>query len=300
MTGYDIIGDIHGHSEPLERLLSKMGYDENGGVFRHPERRAVFLGDFIDRGPDQLRVLEIARRMVDAGAALAVMGNHEFNAISWLTPDGDGGWCRQRSEKNRNQHQSFLTQVGEDSADHREWIEWFRTLPMWLELDGLRVVHACWHSDSMDLLEGPLVTDEVLMAEREHPFHEATEILLKGPEIYMGGVTYSDKDGHLRDKARLKWWDSTATTIANGAVVPGGSKLSAALPDDRFSLAGFPIDSTGPPVLYGHYWRSGDTPEVDGPLTACLDWSIAKGGLLAAYRWSGETELANDNLVATR
>ena len=45
---YDIIGDIHGHAAELKALLEKLGYREQDGAYRHPDRRAVFLGDFID------------------------------------------------------------------------------------------------------------------------------------------------------------------------------------------------------------------------------------------------------------
>ena len=60
----------------------------------------------------------------------------------------------------------------------------------------------------------------------------------------------------------------------------------------------WPTAPTDVPVLYGHYWRSG-TPSVDvGGKSACLDWSVAKGGPLVAYRWSGESVLDAANLVA--
>lgn len=51
---YDIIGDIHGHAGPLKQLLDRLGYVESDGVWRHPSRRALFLGDYIDRGPEQV------------------------------------------------------------------------------------------------------------------------------------------------------------------------------------------------------------------------------------------------------
>ena len=84
---YDIIGDIHGQADKLEALLRTLGYRDTAGAWRHQERQAIFVGDFLDRGPAQVRSIDIARRMVDAGAALAVMGNHELNAIAWHTPD---------------------------------------------------------------------------------------------------------------------------------------------------------------------------------------------------------------------
>lgn len=65
--------------------------------FRHPERQMIFVGDFIDRGPQQREVLRIARSMCDAGAARAVMGNHEFNAIGWAAQDNDGASLRSHS-----------------------------------------------------------------------------------------------------------------------------------------------------------------------------------------------------------
>ena len=84
---YDIIGDIHGQADKLEALLRTLGYRDTAGAWRHQERQAIFVGDFLDRGPAQVRAIDIARRMVDAGAALAVMGNHELNAIAWHTSD---------------------------------------------------------------------------------------------------------------------------------------------------------------------------------------------------------------------
>ena len=82
--GYDIIGDIHGHADALERLLGKLGYELKGGSWQHHSRRAIFLGDFIDKGPQQKRVLEIVMPMVQEGHALAVMRQLK-NA---LDPDG--------------------------------------------------------------------------------------------------------------------------------------------------------------------------------------------------------------------
>jgi hypothetical protein len=71
---YDLVGDIHGHANPLHRLLDELGYAEIEGIFRHPERKMIFVGDFIDRGPEQREVLRIARSMCEAGAARSAAG----------------------------------------------------------------------------------------------------------------------------------------------------------------------------------------------------------------------------------
>ncbi len=81
----DIIGDVHGCRQELEDLLAKLGYrieseaaDDGGTRYRVPPgtRRAVLLGDLVDRGPDSPGTLELVMDMVEDGAAVAVQGNH--------------------------------------------------------------------------------------------------------------------------------------------------------------------------------------------------------------------------------
>lgn len=83
---FDIIGDIHGCGDELEELLALLGYlADAGGVYRHPEgRKAVFLGDLVDRGPRVLDCVRLVRRMVEAGSALCVPGNHDMKLMRAL------------------------------------------------------------------------------------------------------------------------------------------------------------------------------------------------------------------------
>ena len=76
---FDIIGDVHGCLDELTLLLAKLGYASDGAAWRHPEgRRAIFLGDLVDRGPDSPGVLRLVMDMVAAGTALCVQGNHDM------------------------------------------------------------------------------------------------------------------------------------------------------------------------------------------------------------------------------
>jgi len=86
---FDIIGDVHGCIDELELLLHELGYrraDVDGSaVFRHPEgRRAVFLGDLVDRGPGVVETLRLVMGMVKARTALCVPGNHENKLLRAL------------------------------------------------------------------------------------------------------------------------------------------------------------------------------------------------------------------------
>ena len=150
----DVIGDVHGQYDKLVGLLRHLGYHDTGGCWRHPVRTAVFVGDLIDRGPRQSATLDLVRRMVDAGAARCILGNHEFNAIAWATPDPDrpGEHLRRHTPTNCHQHEAFLREV-EETSRYGDIIAWFKTLPLWLDLGEVRIVHACWHQASMDRLQ---------------------------------------------------------------------------------------------------------------------------------------------------
>ena len=86
VLGYDLIGDVHGCAVTLGRLLERMGYHKVGGVYQHDKRRVIFVGDIVDRGPRVREALHLVYDMVERGNAQMVIGNHEFNAITYCTP----------------------------------------------------------------------------------------------------------------------------------------------------------------------------------------------------------------------
>lgn len=117
---YDIIGDIHGHADKLTGLLDKLGYTHNGTSYVAPHgHQAIFMGDFIDRGNQQLATLKIVFDMIDNNEALAVMGNHEYNAICYATQNDNGKYLRPHTDNNNFQHKAFIDEVGFDSELHR-------------------------------------------------------------------------------------------------------------------------------------------------------------------------------------
>jgi len=92
---FDIIGDLHGCAPELRALLTKLGYERTDGdsadapwgreLWRHRQgRRAVFVGDLVDRGPEVLNTVRIVRNMVRAREAFCVAGNHDVKLVRWL------------------------------------------------------------------------------------------------------------------------------------------------------------------------------------------------------------------------
>lgn len=312
---YDVIGDVHGNVDKLGGLLRKLGYACPNGIWGHPDRTAVFLGDFIDRGPSEVATYRLVRGMIDEGKALAVMGNHELNAIAYHTPNGKGGHFRQHTCKNRAQHKAFLDEVEHDPELWREIIDWFLELPLWLDLPEIRVVHACWHdglmndvnpllSHGMKLpleLIGPATTgaDNSYLSDgtlRPNCFvFRAAETLLKGVEIDLPeGTIFSDKDGHSRSSVRMQWWNSKPGTFLELGLMPSDQRsLLPPVPVPEGVLTGYASDK---PLFLGHYWMTGK-PRLLASNVACVDYSAGKDGPLVAYRWSGEQTLSADNFV---
>ena len=290
---YDLIGDIHGHADALQRLLKSLGYSRQKGIYRHPERQAIFLGDFIDRGPKIRETLEIVRPMVESGTALSVMGNHELNALAFHTPDPEkpGEHLRPHNEKNSHQHAETMRQV--PAGELNSYLNWFRSLPLWLDLDGLRVVHACWDETRMAEISGP-VTDEFLYLAclPGGSLFEPVEAILKGKEARLPtGTTFRDKDGHERTATRVKWYEPPhGHTYRTYAMVGEPIETDLPLPEDVIQAA-VPYPENAKPVFVGHYWLTGRQPELLRRDIVCVDWSVAKGGFLCAYQWDGEQEL---------
>ncbi|HEV8701474.1 MAG TPA: metallophosphoesterase [Candidatus Polarisedimenticolia bacterium] len=140
---FDIIGDVHGCANELVRLLRRLGYRRPSPrrAFRHPRgRRAVFVGDLVDRGPGVVQAMRIAMRMVDEGSALSVSGNHEVTVLRALETGA------------RNGSAGTLKTIRQIRAlparSRRRFVDRFRAfvagLPPHLVLDGgrLAVAHA--------------------------------------------------------------------------------------------------------------------------------------------------------------
>jgi hypothetical protein len=233
------------------------------------------------------------------------MGNHELNALAYHTEDQDspGERLRRRIPKNEKQHKATLDQLA--PQERRWYLEWFRTIPMWLDLDGLRVVHACWDERAMveianaHLDHGGMTTEFLHSACRKgKPLFAPIEIILKGKEGKLpDGASFQDKDGHVRTEIRTRWYMAPdGHTYRTYALQSDEIECDLKL-DQAVIAAAAPYPATAKPVFVGHYWLSAPRPTVLADNVACLDYSVAKGGFLCAYRWNGEQRLGNENFV---
>lgn len=312
----DFIGDIHGFGDELEALLIQLGYDLNS--YTHPEeRRIVFLGDYIDRGPKILKTLHLVKNLVDSGCAAAIMGNHEYNAIAinTLRDDSSGEYCRPHTRRNLGHYVETRQEFSQLPDQGASWLEWFKQLPLFIETDEFRAVHACWHPDLVSYWrqhrasEG--ITSEVLnhaasepddplfdpeslssQASAQHLDFWTIETLMKGMEYPLPeGVYFWDKSNTTRRAAvRIKWWEQTQ---GMNKVKDFGISLNEENPKNK-EVLDTEIDLPNhfdltqvlkeKPIFFGHYWLRGDEPHQLAPNAYCLDWSVAGSGFLCAYR----------------
>jgi len=299
---YDIIGDIHGHAQELKQLLLKMDYYEIKGVWQHSTRKVIFVGDYIDRGPAIRETLQIIKGMTEGNHAYALLGNHEYNALAYHHRMEDGGYLRSHNAKHTTQHAQTLAQFFYHQDEWQAYLEWFYTLPLFVEKDGIRAVHACWDEDNIAWLKQHgyhTVTPKLLKEAhvKGTHVHRVLEDTLKGKEIDIP-YTWYDKDGHERSCNRLKWWVQTTEATRYEEVI---FDCPDELWESRFT--GQPLHnrypSDAPPVFIGHYWLKGETPVLQASNVACLDYSVAKGGSLVGYRWKGERSLEKSNFICT-
>jgi hypothetical protein len=311
IEGYDLIGDVHGCGATLGALLEKLGYHQRGGVYRHPRRKAIFLGDLIDRGPRIRLAVNIARRMVEEGEAHIVMGNHEYNALAYShrAPRQLGReWLREHTPRHNRIIKETLDQYRDHPAEWDETLSWFMEIPLYLDFDAFRVVHACWDQPLVDALEKECpggIIDEPFLRQSVDSSTLAYRILdrlTRGVHLPLpAGVEIHSGDGFTRRSFRAHFWAREPQTwgdvIFQPDNLPGALEERELTAAERARLPHYGLDQ--PPLFIGHYWCEG-VPALPTANIACLDYSAVKFGRLVAYRWSGERRLDANHFVWVR
>lgn len=295
---YDIIGDVHGCAESLCALLDRLGYQFIDGCYRHETRQAIFLGDIIDRGPEVRRCLQLVKPMVDSGAAQIVLGNHELHALIRANLPANISFNHRMMAETLDQFRPY-------PQEWQKYLEWFATLPVYLDLGSCRVVHACWDDQLIQLYKSRYpqanVSREFLLEALEPNSFAARFLdrLTRGTVLPLPkGRELQSKDGSIRRFFRTKFWATQPSTYEDVVFQPDplpNDIASRPLVDsEKHNLLAY--DPSWPPVFVGHYWLSG-TPEPVRANVACLDYSAVKQGKLTAYRFDGEQQINKDKFV---
>lgn len=300
--GYDLIGDIHGCGKTLEVLLKQLGYSKQKGVYAHPQRKVVFIGDIVDRGPNIRLACQIVYDMVQAGHAHIVMGNHEYNLITYCTKAPKGfkhSHLREHSKRNTFVVEQTLEQYANYPHDFKQMLEWFVEIPLFMEFDHFRAVHACWDQNMIKQYiaqyGGNQLTSDMLFesVDTESFLYQFLDRSLRGTSLKLPNKqVVESKDGMRRRFFRTKFWYKNPKTYGDVVFQPDPlpKELDTRLLSEKEKKQILYYPKEEKILFLGHYWMSG-IPTPITPNIACIDYSAVKYGRLAAYRMNTEKKL---------
>lgn len=301
VTQVDIIGDVHGEADKLTTLLEALGYEEQNGVWQHPDRQAIFVCDLIDKGPDPADVLNRIRNMVEHGAARLVIGNHELNWIndaSQVVDDADAFLDATRQHRDRRRLVHGFAQADNSVDALLEHFHWLRRQPLFIDEPALRVVHASWDDASIQTLKHLRINclDDFGM----HHYRNRNCRDQNNRDVYAPGYLAIDRivagcehtfpdpplTGRYRShRKRVSWWpDADDGQILPGELLPVPARQS-----------GYASDQ--PPVFFGHYALFGE-PQLLASNVASVDYGATYDGPLVAYRHTLGAPLCHSRFVA--
>jgi len=308
IAGYDIIGDVHGCAKSLEILLVKLGYENcaKQGLwpsYSHSSRKAIFLGDIVDRGPRIREALHIVKNMVDAGTAECILGNHEINALGYTTKapeSSDKTYVREHNTRHNRLIAETLNQFAGFPEEWRMFLTWFQSLPVYRDYNDFRAVHACWDSELITEFSqrypGKHNIDSAFIEKSAFPHsfeHKFLDRLTRGTDLSLPeGRKMTGHDGVVRRAFRTKFWADEPETFRDVVFQPDPLPEDISSlplnPEQKSSLLSYGDEQV--PVFVGHYWLQGEPEPIKDNL-ACLDYSAVKYGRLACYRFDGEAKL---------
>jgi Calcineurin-like phosphoesterase len=293
----DVVPDVHGQLAKLDALLAQLGYTHTASGWKAPssEHRLVFLGDLIDRGPQQRGVVDRVRALEGAGIADRVLGNHEMNALHWVM-EHEGGFARAHTPSNQAHHQAFLDAYAGDPAGHLRDLDFLGRARLAHRVGRFVFVHAFWTPTLEDAarfavepleplpgLEALANTPGFVDAARggSTPMGKAIDLMTKGPESPLpDGYTIVLEHGIVRRAVRRAWWNPRPIDWRDGSIsLPDVWDMPPGVPDPVPGSDAIPDDVS---IVFGHYWRrdaqtTGRIPAFHGRF-ACLDQSAGAGG----------------------
>jgi hypothetical protein len=293
---YDIIGDVHGEAILLKKLLKELGYSRSGQGYHHPSRKAVFAGDFVNRGPEIPQTLKIIRQMTDQGNALAILGNHEINALLYHLKDDNKEPLLPSIGKRFQSVYQTVYQFKDNPKEWKGYRKWLRTLPLFLDLGEIRVVHACWKDSNIAIIREELPAGKIhkvilrnLVTGHNSGLSQAILQTIRGVHhILPRDLRIYDQRYRHHRFYRIRWWQE-----------PHGLTFQEWSFESKFRLPSYtipaeiippvePYPEDAPLLFFGHYCR-GNGPFVVGRNLCCVDACVTGKRRLAAYRWDDES-----------
>jgi hypothetical protein len=274
-----------------------LGYIKNNKIYSHPKgRTAIFLGDIINVGHDNLEVLSIIKSMCDFGSAKCIIGNHEFFLLTLYFENPDF-FQKKEIPPTYEIYLPFFREIRNEET-FKIIIHWLASLPLAIKTETYAAVHAFWDEEQYKKLwavsGGTMQSGMIAKLYREDKeIRNAAIEFVYGRRTVVPGIKSPD-GSHL--KFRYAWWN----------LRPGDSFKKIIVSSRNYALPDYPIPISylrllqptiyKYPVFFGHYWLK-KIPHLTHNKFCCLDFGGSKGGKLTAYRFDENTILDDEYLI---
>jgi len=241
--------------------------------------------------------------MVENGAAYAILGNHEMYAVLYYLRDNEGKYYKKRIPKYQLQINQTLAEFVSFKDELKSHLKWLRTLPMFLDFGDIRIVHACWDDENIQLIKDNVTGDKLSktnlreIALNSTRFSEAFWQTCKGIEFQVPkDLLVFDNEGRPHRSFRMKWWDTAHEKTFKEISLESRFELPSYTIPKEIIPTFKPYAKESPIVFFGHYCLK-ECCGIMADNLCCVDSCVTRTGKLAAYRWQGENKADKSHFV---
>jgi hypothetical protein len=236
--------------------------------------------------------------------AESILGDREFKAVCYARQNIPED-MRPDTFKNATEHAGFLEEYPYGTPAYNGVIDWFETLPVYIQKPGFKVIHACWHENALNVCMPHIRKKDGVLKESAYQaydtensaaFTDALDILLNGPRYNLPkGGTYIGSNGMPGKEAGILWWKDNA--LRPHKRIEKGERVSRFLsPDDKKTVVRLKneFNYTLKDIVFVGHFNVSNPRNILSPKVACLSFK----GSMMAYRWNhGDKRLDPARLV---
>ncbi|MCL1066775.1 hypothetical protein L2735_08135 [Shewanella olleyana] len=279
-TSLYFIGDVYGRLDKLNDLLVEIDFDIDDPESSIQFVKLVFCGNLIAANTgeniEHIALLTLVKNMVDKGFAYCLLGSNEFEVIGWSKhhPITDKPYLPETVTENLNdlnqQRPLFLQEFAQGDEQLFKWVDWFMALPIYLDFDHIRAIHACWDNNVINELNPYLSI-------KEHEGHVSD----KNAASASQGHSHQNVNLIAANSLSQQFWPA-----AFDATHPLSSLMTSCLNYPDFELTEtHPHQKLSIPVVIGHYPQD-SFPDIQNEHLVCVNYNAGTEDYpLVSFAW---------------
>ena len=279
-TSLYFIGDVYGRLDKLNDLLVEIDFDINDPESSIQFVKLVFCGNLIAANPgeniEHIALLTLVKEMVDKGFAYCLLGSNEFEVIGWSKhhPITDKPYLPENMIENPNdlsqQRPVFIQEFAQGDEQLFKWVDWFMALPIYLDFDHIRAIHACWDNNVINQLNPYLSIKEL----KEHDNDQSVSSKSQANAVHNVSLI-------APNSLSQQFWPATFDTSH-----PLSSLMASCLNYPNLQLTDtHPHQQLSVPVVIGHYPQD-SFPDIQNEHLVCVNYNAGTEDYpLVSFAW---------------